>query len=85
MKWWARSNETDPGGQTGYYIGIYAMLGAVGMVSLIIGCRSVYSNHLNHRPYFMLIFGPIHSQMIISMVPKSGEKFHHQLLSRVLR
>ncbi|PLB43887.1 ABC multidrug transporter [Aspergillus steynii IBT 23096] len=62
IKWWARSNETDPGKQTGYYIGIYAMLGAVGMISLIIGCR----------------------QMIISMVPKSGEKFHRQLLSKVL-
>lgn len=62
VKWWARSNETDPGTQTGYYIGIYAMLGVVGMISLIIGCR----------------------QMIISMVPKSGEKFHHQLLSKVL-
>ncbi|KAI9041611.1 putative ABC multidrug transporter [Aspergillus affinis] len=62
VKWWARSNETHPGAQTGYYIGIYAMLCAVGMISLIVGCR----------------------QMIINMVPKSGEKFHSQLLSKVL-
>lgn len=38
VKWWAISNEEDPDGRTGYYLGIYAMLGAVGMLSLIIGC-----------------------------------------------
>jgi hypothetical protein len=38
VKWWAISNEEDPNGRTGYYLGIYAMLGAVGMLSLIIGC-----------------------------------------------
>ncbi|KAJ8216260.1 hypothetical protein LV164_001134 [Aspergillus fumigatus] len=62
VKWWAISNEEDPDGRTGYYLGIYAMLGAVGMLSLIIGCL----------------------EMVINMVPKSGESFHRKLLATVL-
>ncbi|KAF7117581.1 hypothetical protein CNMCM5793_006633 [Aspergillus hiratsukae] len=62
VKWWASSNEEDPNGRTGYYLGIYAMLGAVGMLSLIIGCW----------------------EMVINMVPKSGESFHRRLLVTVL-
>jgi hypothetical protein len=38
MNWWASANEAEPGKHTGYYLGIYAMLGAVGMISLVIGC-----------------------------------------------
>ncbi|GAB1196308.1 hypothetical protein APSETT444_005577 [Aspergillus pseudonomiae] len=38
MNWWASSNEAEPGKHTGYYLGIYAMLGAVGMLCLILGC-----------------------------------------------
>lgn len=38
MKWWARANEKDPNAHTGYYIGIYAMLGVVGMICLIVSC-----------------------------------------------
>ncbi|KAB8271856.1 P-loop containing nucleoside triphosphate hydrolase protein [Aspergillus minisclerotigenes] len=38
MNWWASSNEAEPGKHTGYYLGIYAMLGAVGMLCLIVGC-----------------------------------------------
>ncbi|KKK22299.1 hypothetical protein ARAM_005011 [Aspergillus rambellii] len=37
VKWWASSNEANPGKHTGYYVGIYAMLGVVGMLSLIAG------------------------------------------------
>jgi hypothetical protein len=37
VKWWASSNETHPGRDTGYYLGIYAMLGVVGMLCLIAG------------------------------------------------
>ncbi|GFF96656.1 metal resistance protein YCF1 [Aspergillus udagawae] len=62
VKWWAISNGEDPNGRTGYYLGIYAMLGAVGMLSLIIGCW----------------------EMVINMVPKSGESFHRRLLVTVL-
>ncbi|KNG85917.1 ABC multidrug transporter [Aspergillus nomiae NRRL 13137] len=62
MNWWASSNEAEPGKHTGYYLGIYAMLGAVGMLCLILGCW----------------------QMIITMVPRSGENFHRKLLSTVL-
>ncbi|KAE8135416.1 P-loop containing nucleoside triphosphate hydrolase protein [Aspergillus pseudotamarii] len=62
MNWWASSNEAEPGKHTGYYLGIYAMLGAVGMLCLIVGCW----------------------QMIITMVPRSGENFHRKLLSTVL-
>ncbi|KAL4914137.1 P-loop containing nucleoside triphosphate hydrolase protein [Aspergillus aurantiobrunneus] len=62
VKWWASSNEANPGKHTGYYLGIYAILGIVGMLCLIAGAW----------------------QMIIRMVPKSGETFHRKLLSTVL-
>ncbi|KAL4782982.1 P-loop containing nucleoside triphosphate hydrolase protein [Aspergillus varians] len=62
VKWWASSNEAEPGKHTGYYLGIYAMLGVVAMLSLVAGAW----------------------QMIIKMVPKSGEAFHRGLLSTVL-
>ncbi|OJK00394.1 hypothetical protein ASPACDRAFT_52107 [Aspergillus aculeatus ATCC 16872] len=62
VKWWASSNDAEPGKHTGFYMGIYAMLGAIGMISLIVGCW----------------------QMVITMVPRSGEVFHKALLSTVL-
>ncbi|KAL3488090.1 P-loop containing nucleoside triphosphate hydrolase protein [Aspergillus germanicus] len=62
VKWWASSNETHPGRYTGYYLGIYAMLGVVGMLCLVAGAW----------------------QMIITMVPRSGEVFHKKLLKTVL-
>ncbi|GKZ18134.1 hypothetical protein AbraCBS73388_000293 [Aspergillus brasiliensis] len=62
VKWWASSNEAEPGKHTGYYIGIYAMLGVIGMLCLMVGCW----------------------QMVITMVPKSGEVFHRKLLTTVL-
>ncbi|KAE8349019.1 P-loop containing nucleoside triphosphate hydrolase protein [Aspergillus coremiiformis] len=42
MNWWASSNEAEPGRHTGYYLGIYAMLGAVGMVCLLVGCWQMF-------------------------------------------
>ncbi|RDW76399.1 putative ABC multidrug transporter [Aspergillus mulundensis] len=62
VKWWAASNEASPGKHTGYYLGIYAMLGVVGMFCIVAGAW----------------------QMIIRMVPKSGEVFHRKILSTVL-
>ncbi|KAL4924344.1 putative ABC multidrug transporter [Aspergillus undulatus] len=62
VKWWASSNEANPGEHTEYYLGIYAMLCVVGMLCLLAGTW----------------------QMIIRMVPKSGEVFHRQLLSTIL-
>lgn len=38
MKWWASSNSKDGNKYTGYYLGIYAMLGAIGMISLVVSC-----------------------------------------------
>jgi hypothetical protein len=37
VKWWANSNETNPGKHTGYYLGVYAMLGGVGMLCIVAG------------------------------------------------
>ncbi|KAL2872068.1 putative ABC multidrug transporter [Aspergillus lucknowensis] len=37
VKWWASSNEINPGRDTGYYLGIYAMLGVIGMFCLVAG------------------------------------------------
>ncbi|KAF9889189.1 hypothetical protein FE257_007502 [Aspergillus nanangensis] len=62
VKWWASSNEAEPGTHTSYYLGIYGMLGGIGMISLIVGCW----------------------QMFITMVPKSGEFFHREMLITVL-
>ncbi|KAK3903067.1 ABC transporter [Staphylotrichum tortipilum] len=62
IQWWAAYNESDPNGRLGYWLGIYAMLGGVGIVCLFISCW----------------------QMIITMVPLSGEKFHFALLNTVL-
>jgi hypothetical protein len=80
VKWWAISNEEDPNGRTGYYLGIYAMLGAVGMLSLIIGCWWESPNSQTRARTNMRC-----REMVINMVPKSGESFHRRLLATVLR
>ena len=62
LGWWATANAQHPNQRLGYYLGIYAMLGVMGLVSLIISCW----------------------QIIITMVPQSGQNFHHRLLKTVL-
>ncbi|AEO61238.1 ABC transporter [Thermothelomyces thermophilus ATCC 42464] len=62
VEWWAAYNEDDPNGNLGYWLGIYAMLGGVAIICLVLSCW----------------------QMIMTMVPRSGEKFHFALLSAVL-
>lgn len=62
LGWWAAANAEHPNQRLGYWLGIYAMLGVMGLVSLIISCW----------------------QIIITMVPQSGENFHHRLLKTVL-
>ncbi|KAL4941343.1 hypothetical protein BDV06DRAFT_223239 [Aspergillus oleicola] len=37
VKWWATSNEANPGERTAYYLGVYAMLSVVGMLCLLAG------------------------------------------------
>ena len=41
LGWWATANAEDPNQQLGYYLGIYAMLGVMGLVSLIISCWQI--------------------------------------------
>ena len=62
LGWWADANAERPNQKLGYYLGIYAILGVMGLVSLIISCW----------------------QIIITMVPLSGQNFHHRLLKTVL-
>ena len=62
LGWWADANARHPNQKLGYYLGVYAMLGVMALVSLIISCW----------------------QIIITMVPQSGENFHHRLLKTVL-
>lgn len=62
LGWWAAYNADHPNEKVGYYLGIYAMLGVVGLISLIVSCW----------------------QIIITMVPQSGENFHYRLLKTVL-
>ena len=62
LAWWADANATKPNQRLGYWLGIYALLGIGGLLSLVVGCW----------------------QIIITMVPQSGENFHYRLLKAVL-
>lgn len=63
LGWWAAANAKAPNQDLGYWLGIYALLGIAGLLSLIVSCW----------------------QIIITMVPQSGEKFHWRLLNTVLK
>lgn len=62
LGWWAEFNAREPNENLGYWLGIYAVLGVAGLISLIVSCW----------------------QIIITMVPQSGENFHWRLLKTVL-
>lgn len=62
LGWWATANAREPNENLGYWLGIYALLGVAGLISLIVSCW----------------------QIIITMVPQSGESFHWRLLHTVL-
>jgi hypothetical protein len=38
VKWWAASNTEAPNQRLGYYLGIYGLLGAGALFSLVISC-----------------------------------------------
>lgn len=62
LNWWAAANAKDPFTRLGYYLGIYAMLGGLSIVFLVLSTW----------------------QMIVTMVPLSGNNFHRSLLKTVL-
>ena len=62
LGWWADANAEKPNQRLGYYLGVYALLGVLGLASLVVSCW----------------------QIIITMVPRSGENFHYKLLKTVL-
>lgn len=41
LGWWAAANARHPNQKLGYYLGIYAMLGVMGLISLIISCWQI--------------------------------------------
>ena len=41
LGWWAAANARHPNQNLGYYLGIYAMLGVMGLISLIISCWQI--------------------------------------------
>ena len=41
LGWWATANAQHPNQKVGYYLGIYAMLGVMGLVSLIVSCWQI--------------------------------------------
>lgn len=41
LGWWADANGQRPNQKLGYYLGIYAMLGVMGLVSLLISCWQI--------------------------------------------
>ncbi|KAF5590002.1 multidrug resistance [Fusarium subglutinans] len=62
LNWWAVANAKDPFARLGYYLGIYAMLGGLAIIFLVLSTW----------------------QMIVTMVPLSGNSFHQSLLKTVL-
>lgn len=41
LGWWSEANARDPNGDLGYWLGIYAMLGVVGLASLVVSCWQI--------------------------------------------
>ncbi|KAL9614735.1 MAG: hypothetical protein Q9167_000804 [Letrouitia subvulpina] len=41
LGWWAAANARSPNGNLGYWLGIYALLGIAGLVSLVISCWQI--------------------------------------------
>ena len=62
LNWWAAANAKEPFTKLGYYLGIYAMLGGLSILFLVLSTW----------------------QMIVTMVPLSGNNFHQSLLNTVL-
>ncbi|RGP71223.1 multidrug resistance [Fusarium longipes] len=62
LNWWAAANAKEPFTRLGYYLGIYAMLGGLSIIFLVLSTW----------------------QMIVTMVPLSGNNFHQSLLKTVL-
>jgi ATP-binding cassette subfamily C (CFTR/MRP) protein 1 len=48
VKWWAASNVQHPYEKSGYYMGMYVMLGAVALITLCISCWYVLLFQHNH-------------------------------------
>ena len=38
VKWWAEANELHPNEKIGFYLGVYAALGVLAIISLILAC-----------------------------------------------
>jgi ATP-binding cassette, subfamily C (CFTR/MRP), member 1 len=62
VQWWSVANASQPNQNLGYWLGVYGVLGAGALISLL---ASVY-------------------QMLIKIMPRSGETFHRELLRTVL-
>lgn len=41
LAWWAEANAKKPNSRLGYWLGIYALLGVVGLASLVISCWQI--------------------------------------------
>ena len=41
LGWWSTANTIKPNGDLGYWLGIYALLGVAGLISLIISCWQI--------------------------------------------
>ncbi|KAF4630786.1 hypothetical protein G7Y89_g7350 [Cudoniella acicularis] len=62
VKWWAEDNAKTPNEHLKYYLGIYGLIGALALISLMAAGW----------------------EMVVEMVPRSGEHFHWVLLKTVL-
>jgi hypothetical protein len=43
LEWWTASNVDQPNNRLGYWIGVYALFGALAILSLILACWYVES------------------------------------------
>lgn len=41
LGWWSTYNATHPNGNLGYWLGIYALLGVAGLISLVVSCWQI--------------------------------------------
>lgn len=41
LGWWSEANAKNPNGNLGYWLGIYALLGVAGLISLVVSCWQI--------------------------------------------
>ncbi|KAI9745821.1 MAG: hypothetical protein M1818_000502 [Claussenomyces sp. TS43310] len=48
VQWWAASNNSDPNNDLGYWLGIYAFLGIMAVIFIVLSCWHLMANLVSH-------------------------------------